>query len=84
MMRRIDASTAWLLVLVGSVGYGLLSTLYVAAVQSLGPSLTQIISTLTPIFALPLGMLFLHERPTARTALGALLAVAGIVVVLVG
>jgi drug/metabolite transporter (DMT)-like permease len=81
-MRTITRSRAALLLLAGTVGYGLLSTLYVTAVQVLGPSLTQIIGTTAPLFGLAMGMSFMNERPTRMTALGTLLTIAGIVLVL--
>ncbi|MFH1086332.1 MAG: DMT family transporter [Chloroflexota bacterium] len=80
-MRRIGRNELWLLLLLGTVGYAVLSTLYVSAVQAIGPSLTQVIGNTAPLFALPLGMAFLGERPTRRTALGAALTVAGILLV---
>ena len=82
-MRRIDRSMVGLLLLAGTVGYALLSTLYVSAVQALGPSLTQIIGIMSPLFALPLSMAILKERPTRLAALGTFLTVAGIAIVLI-
>jgi transporter family protein len=82
-MRQIDRRMIGLLALVGTVGYAALSTLYVSAVQALGPSLTQIIGITSPLFALPLSMAVLHERPSRLTALGTTLTVAGIVLALI-
>jgi transporter family protein len=81
-MRQIDRRMVGLLALVGTLGYAALSTLYVSAVQALGPSLTQIIGITSPLFALPLSMALLHERPSRLTALGTALTVAGIVLAL--
>jgi drug/metabolite transporter (DMT)-like permease len=81
-LRKIDRPMLGLILLAGTFGYALLSTLYVSAVQVLGPSLTQIIGITSPLFALPLGILVLKERPTRLAGLGTLLTVAGIGVVL--
>ena len=44
------------------------------------PSPRRHVSSTAPLFALPLGVLFLGERASVWTVLGALVAVAGIVV----
>jgi drug/metabolite transporter (DMT)-like permease len=53
---------------------------FVAGVQYAGVAVATVLSSIAPIFAIPLGFLFLGERPTPRTAAGALLAIAGIAV----
>lgn len=81
-LRGLDRKTIGLLILVGTFGYALVTTFYVAAVQAVGASITSIIGTTTPMFALPFSVLVLHERVTRDTILGTLLTVAGIVLVI--
>lgn len=81
-LHHPDRRTVMLFLLVGTLGYALVSTLYVSAVKYAGPSLSAIIGTTAPMFALPLSMLFLHERPTRATLAGTVLTIAGIILVL--
>ena len=56
------------------------SVLFVASLKYAGVTIGAVLSSTAPLFALPLGVLFLGERASAWTVLGALVAVAGIVV----
>ena len=78
---RIDRQTALLLLLVGTVGYAGVSTLWVTSVQHAGPALTATIGATAPMFALPLSIVLLHERPTRATLVGTALTVIGILIV---
>jgi uncharacterized membrane protein len=56
------------------------SVLFVASLKYAGVAVGSVLSSTAPLFALPLGVIFLGERVSAGTVLGALVAVAGIVV----
>jgi drug/metabolite transporter (DMT)-like permease len=56
------------------------SVLFVASLKYAGVTIGAVLSSTAPLFALPLGVLFLGERTSVWTALGAVVAVAGIVV----
>jgi drug/metabolite transporter (DMT)-like permease len=56
------------------------SVLFVASLKYAGVAVGAVLSSTAPLFAIPLGVIFLGERLTLTTVLGALLAVAGIVV----
>jgi drug/metabolite transporter (DMT)-like permease len=56
------------------------SVLFVASLKYAGVAVGSVLSATAPLFALPLGVIFLGERVSAWTAVGALVAVAGIVV----
>jgi drug/metabolite transporter (DMT)-like permease len=56
------------------------SVLFVASLKYAGVAVGAVLSSTAPLFALPLGVMFLGERVSAGTVLGALVAVAGIVV----
>jgi drug/metabolite transporter (DMT)-like permease len=56
------------------------SVLFVASLKYAGVAVGAVLSSTAPLFALLLGVLFLGERVSAWTVAGALIAVAGIVV----
>ena len=56
------------------------SVLFVASLKYAGVAVGSVLSSTAPLFALPLGVIFLGERASLWTVLGALVAVAGIVV----
>jgi drug/metabolite transporter (DMT)-like permease len=56
------------------------SVLFVASLKYAGVAVGAVLSATAPLFALPLGVIFLGERVSRWTIAGALLAVAGIVV----
>jgi len=65
----------------GLVGWGLGSLLFVAALSYLGPGRTAILTSTSPLFALPLCALFLKERVHRGVLLGAVLTVTGVALV---
>jgi len=72
----------WAIVVIGGlIGWGLGSVLFVETVAALGPSKAAIITSTSPLFALPLSLLFLKERPTWLVPVGTGLAVAGLILV---
>ena len=82
-LRTIDRKTFRNLFIAGILGWGLGGSLYVAAVQLAGPSKTAIMSSTAPLFAVPLSMIFLKERPGRYVALGTVISVLGVVLVIV-
>ena len=56
------------------------SVLFVASLKYAGVAVGSVLSSTAPVFALPLGVMFLGERIATPTVLGVLLAVAGVVV----
>jgi drug/metabolite transporter (DMT)-like permease len=56
------------------------SVLFVASLKYAGVAVGAVLSSTAPLFAIPLGVIFLGERLSVTTVLGALLAVAGIAV----
>lgn len=56
------------------------SVLFVASLKYAGVAVGSVLSATAPLFAIPLGVIFLGERLSVTTVLGALLTVAGIVV----
>ena len=56
------------------------SILFVAGIKHAGVTVTAVLSSTAPMFALPLGALFLGERPGVRSILGTAITVVGIAV----
>ncbi len=81
--RRIERGMLRCLLLSGLLGWGISGSLYVTAVQLAGPSKTAIVGCTAPLFAVPLSMIFLHERPSRHVAAGTALSVLGVVLVIV-
>ena len=80
-LRELDRRS-WLTIAVASlVGTGLGSLLFVLAIQLVGAGRTAVLTSTAPLMAIPLAVLWLHERPNRKTLSGALLATAGIILV---
>ncbi|MDA0269770.1 MAG: DMT family transporter [Chloroflexi bacterium] len=73
-----------LIVVVGILGTGIGSWLYIFAIAEAGASKAVILNATSPLMAIPLAMFFLHERPTRRIAAGTALCVLGTLVVIAG
>ena len=65
--------------LAGVLGIGVGSLLFLYAVQTAGVARTAVLSSTSPLFAVPLSAVFLGERLTVPIVLGTLLCVVGIV-----
>jgi drug/metabolite transporter (DMT)-like permease len=56
------------------------SVMFVAGVKHAGVAVTSVLSSTAPMFAIPLGMIFLGERVTGRALVGCAVTAAGIIV----
>jgi drug/metabolite transporter (DMT)-like permease len=66
----------------GVIGIALGDTAYMAALVRLGPHRLLVLTSLVPLVASGMAMIFLHERPGPRWFLGAALCVGGVAIVL--
>lgn len=80
-IRRFGGRTFLFLAVIGIFGTGLGSLTYLGALQLAGAGKTAILGAAAPLFALPLAMLLLGERPGLRGAVGTGLTVLGIALV---
>jgi len=78
---HLDRRTVGLLILAGGMGWAVGGSFWVAAIRFAGPSRAAIVGSTAPLFAVPLSMIFLRERPTRYTLAGTALTVAGIMMV---
>ena len=69
------------LFLAGVAGTGLGSLLWIYAVQEAGVGRAAVASAISPLFAVPLGAIFLGERLTLWLVAGVAIAVAGIILI---
>lgn len=72
----------WIRLVVGAIiGWALGSCLFVLTVDLLGATRTAIITSTSPLFALPMSILFLREDFNPKVLIGTALTVAGIILV---
>lgn len=69
----------WVILIVGgTIGWGLGNLFFVMAVSMLGPTRAAILASTPPLFALPLSIIWLKEKPNLAIVSGTILAVLGI------
>ena len=80
-VRRRDVSkrSVVVLLLAGAIGSGAAGLLFIPAVQELGAGGAVAVISTSPLFGLPLAVIFLHERITRWAVIGTIVALAGIV-----
>ncbi len=77
-LRQFGGRTFLFLIVIGIFGTGLASISYLGALKIAGAGKTAVLGATAPLFALPLSILFLGERPGSRAVIGTLLTVLGI------
>ncbi len=80
-LRQFGGRTFLFLAVIGIFGTGLASISYLGALKIAGAGRTAVLGATAPLFALPLSMLLLGERPGMRAVTGTLLTVIGIALV---
>jgi drug/metabolite transporter (DMT)-like permease len=81
-LARPSARSFAMIAAAGVLGTGLGSILFIYAVADIGAARTAFLTTSAPVFALPMGVLFLAERITASVLIGTVITLAGIWLVL--
>ncbi len=80
-LRQFGARTFLFLAVIGIFGTGLANISYLGALKIAGAGKTAVLIATAPLFALPLSILLLGERPGLRAVMGTLLTVLGIALV---
>lgn len=80
-LRQFGGRTFLFLAIIGIFGTGLASISYLGALKIAGAGRTAVLGATAPLFALPLSVLLLGERPGLRAVMGTLLTVVGIALV---
>ena len=78
-LARVNRGVLARVALLGAVT-AMSSVLFVSAVKLADVAVAAVLSSTAPLFAIPLGLIFLGERLTARAALGTLVTVSGLAV----
>jgi len=80
-LRHLDRRS-WAMILMASlVGTGLGTLFFVMAIQDIGAGRTAVITSTSPLMAIPFSMFWLRERPTRWTMAGTFFTTVGIVLV---
>lgn len=74
--------SAAMIAMAGVLGTGIGSILFIYAVEDIGAARTAFLTTSAPVFAIPMGALFLRERITVAGLIGTSITIAGIWLVL--
>ena len=69
------------LLFAGLIGTGLGSLLFIYAVQEAGAGRAAVATAVSPLFAVPLGAIFLGERMSLWVVVGAAVAASGIILI---
>lgn len=77
----LSAKEWGILIAGGLVGWGLGSLLFLLSISLAGPTRAAIYTATSPLFALPISIVFLKERPNLTVLIGTALTVGGIVLV---
>jgi drug/metabolite transporter (DMT)-like permease len=77
LMAGADRGVLGRVVLLGAITAGS-SVLFVTGVKYADVAVAAVLSSTAPLFAIPLGLIFLGERLTARAVVGTLVTVAGL------
>lgn len=80
-IRTVSRETVLLLILAGVLGWGIGGWFFTTALQLAGASKTTIIAAASPLFGVPLNMIFLHEKPGSLVMTGTFLTVLGIALI---
>lgn len=80
-LKELTKKDWWFLILGGIIGWGLGSLLFVAAVALLGPTRAAILTSTSPLFALPMSATLLKERVRPIVLVGTALIVAGVILI---
>jgi drug/metabolite transporter (DMT)-like permease len=73
-----------IIAITGLVDLGLSFLLIIVAVKYVGATIAAVLSSVAPLFAVPISVFYLKEHATRRTAFGVLATVIGIILVIIG
>ncbi|MFW9802164.1 MAG: DMT family transporter [Candidatus Thorarchaeota archaeon] len=80
-MPRPTMRATKIVAVAGFFGMALGSVLYVVMVKYIGAAMGSLIGSTSPLFAVPISMVFLKERPTKLALVGILIAILGVILV---
>jgi uncharacterized membrane protein len=77
-LRSLDLKSCGVIAVASLVGTGLGSVLFIEATQLAGAGRTAVLTSTSPLLALPFSILLLHERPNRWTVFGTVLTTVGV------
>ena len=80
-LRHLDRRSWALILLASFVGTGVGTLFFVMAIQTLGAGRTAVITSTSPLLAIPFSMTMLREKPTRWTVAGTFFTTVGVVLV---
>ena len=80
-LQKLDRKSWAVIGIASLVGTGLGTLFFVMAIQQAGAGRTAVLTSTSPLMAIPFSMLWLSERPTRWTLAGTVLTTTGIVLV---
>ncbi len=81
--RQYGRNNLLLVAAAGVMTYAVAAVAYVLAIQMIGAGKTVLLTASSPLFALPLAILFLKERPTRSAITGMIVSICGVCLVVV-
>lgn len=79
--RALRHRTIGILIVSGILAFGVASVLFIVALEKVGAGQTVVLFSIGPLFALPLGAVFLGERITLWVVAGSVLALIGVALI---
>ena len=81
-LKNVKPRTIIFIAVSGILNWGVVMYFFAVAIQTIGPSRSSIIGATSPLFAAPLSILFLKEKPRVFILFGTVLTVVGIMLVI--
>lgn len=81
-LGQLDRKSWFILIAASLIGTGIGTLLFITAIQLAGAGRASVLTTVSPLMAVPFSVLWLHERPTPWTLAGIALTTLGIALVI--
>ncbi len=78
----LDRRFMWIMAVTGFLGTYISSYFLVLSAQTLGAGMTAVLTSLGPLFALPLAIFWLKEKVTVKIVTGTIISIIGLILVL--
>jgi uncharacterized membrane protein len=80
-LKKLDKKSWGVISIASLIGTGVGALFFIMAIQMIGAGKTAVLTSVSPLLAMPFSMLWLRERPTRWTMAGTVLTTAGIALV---
>ena len=83
-MKMPSRRASKIVAITGILDMGMAFFLIVVSVKYVGATIAAVLSSVAPLFAVPISIVFLNEHGTRKTSIGVLATVIGIILVIIG